>query len=222
MNKTEAARKKAQWLAGCLDFGWQKSELDGLSEVWDRFKDEDGNMRQSPTAVDVPVEEGVEEKANAYVEEKYPTVPDSADDFSFNMTEGFKEELYQAYIAGALSVRQQESQDYVLKLLIAGGFIDPKKVDEAKKIVSGFPQSRSSRLPGILQKLRNSIPQFQEGATGYDGWNECCDTLARIIEGNQKPDEADMGVYENYVKATSPTKMDGEEEKGKEDKAVTP
>lgn len=45
MTKEQAARAKAQWLSGCLEFGWQKSDLDGLSEVWDKFKDENGNLR---------------------------------------------------------------------------------------------------------------------------------------------------------------------------------
>lgn len=46
MTKLQAAQAKAQWLSQCLDFGWQKSDLDGLSEVWDKFKDENGNMRK--------------------------------------------------------------------------------------------------------------------------------------------------------------------------------
>lgn len=47
MTKEQAAKKKAEWLAKCLDFGWSKNDLEGLSNIWDKFKDENGNMRPS-------------------------------------------------------------------------------------------------------------------------------------------------------------------------------
>lgn len=46
--KEKAIKKKAQWLAYCLEIGWEKSQLDELSAVWDRFKDEHGNIRKEP------------------------------------------------------------------------------------------------------------------------------------------------------------------------------
>lgn len=47
MTKEQAIQAKAKWLSQCLEFGWKHSDLDNLSEVWDRFKDEYGNMRPS-------------------------------------------------------------------------------------------------------------------------------------------------------------------------------
>lgn len=38
---------KAKWLSQCLEFGWPKDSLDGLSATWDKFKDEAGNRRPS-------------------------------------------------------------------------------------------------------------------------------------------------------------------------------
>ena len=45
MNKTDAAKAKANFLAKCLDFGWDKADLDGLSALWDKHRDEYGNLR---------------------------------------------------------------------------------------------------------------------------------------------------------------------------------
>lgn len=45
MNKNQAIKAKANWLNQCLGFGWSKDDLDGLSEIWDRHKDEYGNIK---------------------------------------------------------------------------------------------------------------------------------------------------------------------------------
>lgn len=47
MNKEQAVKKKAEWLAYCLEIGFPKSDLDELDAIWDRFKDENGNLRKS-------------------------------------------------------------------------------------------------------------------------------------------------------------------------------
>jgi len=73
MTKEQAAKKKAEWLAKCLDFGWSKNDLEGLSNIWDEFKDENGNMRpsfkdESPAPADGWVRDALEyykEKVNA-------------------------------------------------------------------------------------------------------------------------------------------------------------
>lgn len=60
MNKTQAAKKKADWLAYCLSIGWEKKELDDLSKVWDDYYDEEGNRRsrlQSPSTPILGAEE---------------------------------------------------------------------------------------------------------------------------------------------------------------------
>lgn len=49
-SKDRAIKKKAEWLSYCLEIGWEKSQLDALSDVWDRFKDENGNLRPEPTS----------------------------------------------------------------------------------------------------------------------------------------------------------------------------
>lgn len=56
MNKNEAAKKKAEWLAYCLEIGFPKSDLDGLSNVWDKFKDENGNLRPHPLTENSKIE----------------------------------------------------------------------------------------------------------------------------------------------------------------------
>lgn len=46
MNKNQAAKKKAEWMAYCLDIGFcDKSQLDELSAIWDKYKDENGNLK---------------------------------------------------------------------------------------------------------------------------------------------------------------------------------
>lgn len=52
MNKAQAAEKKAKWLSYCLEIGWDKSELDSLSEIWDEHKDEYGNLRPAKPKVE--------------------------------------------------------------------------------------------------------------------------------------------------------------------------
>jgi|GEM_PF-3791232 len=52
--KDKAVRQKADWLKYCLDIGFHKDDLDELSAVWDRVKDEYGNLRKlsaSPSPV---------------------------------------------------------------------------------------------------------------------------------------------------------------------------
>lgn len=45
MRKEQAAMRKAEWLAYCLEMGWQKKHLDELSALWDKYKDEYGGFR---------------------------------------------------------------------------------------------------------------------------------------------------------------------------------
>lgn len=71
MNKTQAAKKKADWLAYCLSIGWEKKELDDLSKVWDDYYDEEGNRRsrlQSPSTPILGAEEAAEELWDEYSE----------------------------------------------------------------------------------------------------------------------------------------------------------
>ncbi len=50
--------RKAQWLSYCLHSGWTKDQIDELEKVWDKFKDESGNLRLNL---------GVEEQKNKSV-----------------------------------------------------------------------------------------------------------------------------------------------------------
>lgn len=43
-----ALRACASWLAACLTFGWQKSDLDGLEALWWRYHDRHGRLVQAP------------------------------------------------------------------------------------------------------------------------------------------------------------------------------
>lgn len=49
MDKKQTIIKKAKWLEYCLEIGWQKSQLDDLSAIWDKYRDEYGNFK-SPIA----------------------------------------------------------------------------------------------------------------------------------------------------------------------------
>lgn len=55
MNINKAARKKADWLAYCLEIGWEKDHLDGLSKLWDDYYDENGNVK--PLHPSTPIED---------------------------------------------------------------------------------------------------------------------------------------------------------------------
>jgi hypothetical protein len=48
MTKDQAIKKKAEWLAYCVKIGFPKTDLDELSAIWDKFKDEHGNLRPQP------------------------------------------------------------------------------------------------------------------------------------------------------------------------------
>jgi hypothetical protein len=37
--------KLASWLSACLGFGWEKSDLDWLQELWEKHHDENGNLK---------------------------------------------------------------------------------------------------------------------------------------------------------------------------------
>lgn len=39
--------KRAEWLSFCLSIGWQKDQLDGLGDIWDKHHDEAGNLTTS-------------------------------------------------------------------------------------------------------------------------------------------------------------------------------
>lgn len=41
--KRKAIHAKAEWLAYCKSIGW--TDIDGLDKIWDKFKDEGGNLR---------------------------------------------------------------------------------------------------------------------------------------------------------------------------------
>lgn len=60
MNKLQAAQKKAEWLTYCLSIGFEKSQIDTLSAIWDQFKDEYGNLRPADESP-LPAESGEQE-----------------------------------------------------------------------------------------------------------------------------------------------------------------
>ena len=59
MNKEQAIKKKAEWLSYCLNIGFPKSDLDELSNIWDKFKDENGNLKEQPST---PTEQDEKDK----------------------------------------------------------------------------------------------------------------------------------------------------------------
>lgn len=83
MNKNDAAKAKAKWLAYCLEIGFDKSSLDWLSDMWDSHKDENGNLRPSDQQKARGEQDGIEEQ-----DFKYPTYAQSGGDKSWDeMTE---------------------------------------------------------------------------------------------------------------------------------------
>lgn len=79
MNKAQAAKKKAEWLAYCLEIGFSKDDLDGLSECWDRFKDEYGNLRPKTESHPLP-STTLEQAAEAYAIEEVGEGSDNIND----------------------------------------------------------------------------------------------------------------------------------------------
>lgn len=43
--KNKKIKKCAEWLAYCLEIGWDKSQLDGLEKLWMDNHDEFGNFK---------------------------------------------------------------------------------------------------------------------------------------------------------------------------------
>lgn len=72
MTKEQAIQAKGKWLSQCLEFGWDKSDLDGLSEVWDKFKDEYGNFRPHAKPLPSQESENLEQAAEAEAKRRYP------------------------------------------------------------------------------------------------------------------------------------------------------
>jgi hypothetical protein len=115
------------------------------------------------------------------------------------------------YQSGALSVRQQGDAvsvlDWLLKqsdlniLIMNDGcfyYEEDKDGDQelqpediVKMYLKENPQSSASLQPGIVEKLREANPYHIIGIAPayiydkYNLWVECCDTLARIIEGEK-------------------------------------
>lgn len=48
MSIDKAIRMKVEWLAYCVEIGFPKTDLNELSAIWDKFKDEHGNLRPQP------------------------------------------------------------------------------------------------------------------------------------------------------------------------------
>jgi hypothetical protein len=77
--------KRTMWLKSCLDIGYTKDQLTELENIWDKYKDEFGNMKPK-------VEERVEEKGELKpwytktdIEELYSRIADlesSRDEFA--------------------------------------------------------------------------------------------------------------------------------------------
>jgi hypothetical protein len=200
---------------------------------------------ESPTAVDVPGEEGVERK-------KLEDLTDQDAIEIFHLTGGgsaltseskifqvkqllttnkfyteqtnlpgkswwkiFKFLLNQGYywdgsdLAGALSVRQQGDEGRyraALEKLVqrVQNYFDERKenprnknsglskmlnyvafaMSEAREVLSQSPASLQS---GIVQKLRDANPygKLNPNSTNKDTWIKCCDTLAKLIEGDK-------------------------------------
>jgi hypothetical protein len=64
MNKQQAIKKRADWLAYCLSIGFTHDELPALEKVWDTYKDEYGNLRPSPSSTKEPVRKSLCESAD--------------------------------------------------------------------------------------------------------------------------------------------------------------
>lgn len=112
MTKKQAIVKKAEWLAYCLEIGFPKSDLDELDAIWDRFKDEHGNLRKPEPQSPAPTKEGLEERAEKYIEENSEWMLDQN---HFHITRSFVNTiLRQAYIAGAQSSLQPSSPDHTV------------------------------------------------------------------------------------------------------------
>lgn len=45
MSTQKGEIKCARWLEYCLSIGWDKSQLDKLQEIWNKYHDEHGNLR---------------------------------------------------------------------------------------------------------------------------------------------------------------------------------
>jgi hypothetical protein len=70
MNKMDAAKKKATWLAYCLEIGWERKDLDGLSDTWDKYYDEEGNRKPISSEASGDEEKDKEiERKNTHIEE---------------------------------------------------------------------------------------------------------------------------------------------------------
>ena len=46
-----AVRRCAEWLAYCLEIGWNKADLDFLESLWWKYHDERGNLKAATEKV---------------------------------------------------------------------------------------------------------------------------------------------------------------------------
>lgn len=170
MNKTEAARRKAKWLAGCLKTGWLKSDLDELSAVWDKFRDENGNDRKPP----LPDEQGdaigedVQKKAERYAMENCRSCNDRHTEEGCSCSR-----LEAAYLAGAQSVGADKLAAWNMALILANNecvrmsddYNKDDEIDRASaasdcaKIIRGYI---NNPIPELATLLSPSQPGSQE------------------------------------------------------------
>lgn len=100
MTKEQAARAKANWLSQCLEFGWKHSDLDNLSEVWDKFKDEYGNMRPPAPS---PVSGSLEE-ARISAQESWNKIKEAGNDENISVVDYMAGHV-DGFLAGAAYVK---------------------------------------------------------------------------------------------------------------------
>lgn len=71
----KVARKKIEWLQYCLEIGWKKDQLSGLSDAWDKYYDENGNpqavLQPSTLPQSVPLIDKGEPEAEMVSREEY-------------------------------------------------------------------------------------------------------------------------------------------------------
>jgi hypothetical protein len=159
------------------------------------------------TRADVP-DQSIEEAAKDYADRFYPIKGylHYESDYDYRTACAKHEQVQEHFRAGANSTRQQGDVNinpqvekilqYVDKVIenykrqIGEAYVEPYFFSELKRLIKQL--SPLPIQPGIVEQLRNLNPRkdavLHQPSLVSAGWNECCDTLAKIIE-EEKPGE---------------------------------
>ena len=138
--------------------------------------------------------DGVKEAADKYAKDKYPTLEDTQDDFSFNMQEGCQQECSEHFLAGA-SWQAEQGEKQIYGALMSGlqhgyaldnsiPFVDHMAKGVYTKLCEIWQLSRSSSVPSAIETVGSILKK--QLATHELDWQKVADKMQIPVDVMEK------------------------------------